>query len=461
MFPSTEFGHPNDISLSEACNSQNTEIDIATDDIQLPPLECAVDESIHNAMHQWNEYKSAQMEDSLSYMERIKLYRSIARCVFYKDMNPSSEDEEKPKASPSRLTVDCENPIEGVKTSDVQIKMRKKSFRRNVRKMERYQRIFGSLTDIRRLRAERCPSSRLQAFLQAYPPKYRVLQQKRSSANTATAETFFFARPDEPIKLGSAEHTSQATPVATYARRLHANRMSEIRQENRTENGEMIVWMDVLHPSKEPNKTQSFLVLGSQKLTSLIDQISCSMDQRFTKHKITSKMLYFGGSFYVDCRSHSTTNHVDYSLPIRKWIASRTSRKNRFGPPDGEVDNAPRSMEQTRFDELSLHQNLEGVFIHQGECEHFVLLRNVRMLHEYDTNASASFPMRLRNHLPKPLRNCLICKQFAAKFVCYEDRLATSEPMFFCDRCYKSAHCDPDTGDLLYNDFESFPFIQE
>ncbi|CCI40592.1 hypothetical protein ABG067_002929 [Albugo candida] len=458
LFPFVEIEHRTDTDLLKPNESQQLEIDIATDDIQLPPIERAVDNTIHDAMHQWNEYKSAQTEEPLSYMERIKLYRSIARCVFNRDMSLSSSDEEKPRASPSRPTVDAENPTEGLKTCIPQTKMKKRLSRRNIRKMERYQRIFSSLNDIYRLREERMPSPRLRAFLQTYPPKTRVLQQKRSSANTITAGSFFFARPDEEVKV---ESSTRAASVATLTRKLHAKCMSEHTHENRKDNGEMIIWMDVLHPSKEPNKTQSFLVLGSQSLTSLIDRISCSMDQRFIKHKCTSKMLYFGKTFYVDFRSRSESNHVDYSLPIRNWIDRRTSRESRFGHSDRETGNAPRSMDHTRFNELSLQHNLEGVFIHQGECEHLVLLRDVRMLHEYDTNALSSFPMRLRNHLPRPLRNCLICKQFAAKFVCYQDRLATSEPMFFCDHCFKSAHCNPDTEDLLYTDFEYLPFIQE
>jgi len=46
-----------------------------------------------------------------------------------------------------------------------------------------------------------------------------------------------------------------------------------------------------------------------------------------------------------------------------------------------------------------------------------------------------------------------------SSFVTYGDRLATEDPYFYCEHCYKPIHYDSD-GKLLYADFEVFPYYQ-
>lgn len=257
-------------------------------------------------------------------------------------------------------------------------------------------------------------------------------------ADTVTAMSFEFARPVPNIEREESENEEKYKIV------------------NVLMDKDPILWFDVLHPSKDPARTQSFLVRRSQKLSDLVDLIVCANDERLSDHARASKLVYFGQKMFVDRRAPGS---IDYSEQIIRWIQAKPERQAKFGL--FKDDNAtPQSLHTSTFADLELLVDVPGVYIHQGECEHLLRLRDARLPHELDAPLSNNlYPLRLPNQLSHTLRNCLICQNYSAKFVCYGDRLATVDPMFFCNRCYRAAHYDAN-GNLLYNDFLSFPFVQ-
>lgn len=263
-------------------------------------------------------------------------------------------------------------------------------------------------------------------------------------ADTDTAMCFEFARPMPDVhEHGDNDEGQQAK--------------DKVGKQAAPKDNDPILWFDVLHPSKDPAKTQSFLVRRSQRISELVDLIVCANDERLNEHAKASKLAYFGQTFFVDRRVRGS---LDYSEQILRWIRAKPERQAKFGAFT-DSDRARRSLHSSTFADLELHVDAPGVYIHQGECEHLLRLRDARLPHELDAPKSADiFPLRLPNPLNRPLRNCLICQNYSAKYVCYGDRMAVVDPMFFCNRCYRAAHYDA-SGNLLYNDFLSFPFVQD
>ncbi|KAK1937801.1 snRNA-activating protein complex subunit 3 [Phytophthora citrophthora] len=429
----------------DAIKVELSSIDISVDDILLPPLEKAVDDGIYRALRRWNEGDSALTDKALPYTERIKKYQRIATLALQPDSaldvlededdDETTESEEEQPEETSRAAI-----VAKEKAATAAVRQKRKERKKLQREIEaervRFEAVFEELDDIDELRAQRVPSERLQNFVDTFKIKKRRLVQKRSMANTVTSMSFEFARPVPDANDTKAEKVKEdGKPV----------------QDN-----DAVLWFDVLHPSKDPARTQSFLVRRSQRISELVDLFACANDERLGEHAKSSKLVYFGQKFFVDRRVPGT---LDYSKQIRRWIRAKPERQAKFGAAIG--GDRPRSLHSATFADLELHVDVPGVYIHQGECEHLLRLRDARLPHELDApKSSGIFPLRLPNPLNHPLRNCLICQHYSAKYVCYGDRLAVVDPMFFCNRCYRAAHYNSN-GKLLYDDFLSFSFVQD
>lgn len=435
------------LAHEDSGSGATADVDIEVDDLRLPPLEVAVENAIQTALQRWNSIESAKTEaTTLPYMERLQRYRALVRWLLY-------EDEDAPV--PKKLRV-------------------------------KYRELIKTLPELADLRAQRMPSDRLQQFVDTFPAKKRVSTQKRSAADTITTRSFAFARsnPKAPSEgneddddVGDNEPADKdqddaaaAAPKRLMGRSGYLSALAEsgraleqseteTREPTKFASDDPILWWDVLHPSKDPAKTQSFLVRLSQPLVALVDCIACANDERLHVHSKQSKLVYFNRQFYTDRRHQDSQDFVDYGLEIRSWISARPSRAGKYASSAG-LNTSSIAMETTRFADLTLQIDLPGVFVHQGECEHLLRLRDVRLPHELDDDALESFPMRLPNTLYRSLRNCFICQQYTAKHVCYGDRLSIADPMFFCERCYRAAHVDAD-GQLTYEDYAAFPYVQD
>lgn len=448
--------------LQTSQDNSSDGVDISTDDLALPPLEQAVDAAVYRALQRWNALEPAALEASLPYAQRLRRARAAARWALYEGSALSSDDESDEATSGRRKH-----------------RRRERSQRR---RQDQLLDVFATLPAAETLRAARAPSARLQEFAATFTPKTRALQQKRSMGDTKTHTCFEFARPApalEPVAAtgangGSTEGGDDTTQLrlqqerqdaaAAHARSTEQQNslllargidVAATPMDGQASDDELVLWLDVLHPSKDPAKTQSFLVRESQTLADVIDLVVCAFDQRLSDHARDSKLVYFGGRFYADRRRPEL---VDYANEIRAWVQASPSRRVKYG--DAAL-SASAALETTAFRDLPLQVDVPGVYIHQGECEHLLRLRDARLPHELDAPSSCdAFPLRLPNPLFRALRSCFICQQYSAKFVCYGDRLGISDPMFFCERCYRAAHFDRH-GALIYRDFQSFPYIQD
>ena len=94
------------------------------------------------------------------------------------------------------------------------------------------------------------------------------------------------------------------------------------------------------------------------------------------------------------------------------------------------------------------------LFCHQGDCEHLLTIRSVRLAHADDPRRAESYPLRTLDGR-RFRRKCSMCGVFEARHVTYGDRLAPCSPCFFCETCHDTLHLDA-KGAPLYDEYERY-----
>nr|KAF6487554.1 small nuclear RNA activating complex polypeptide 3 [Rousettus aegyptiacus] len=150
--------------------------------------------------------------------------------------------------------------------------------------------------------------------------------------------------------------------------------------------GELILSVNILYPvifhkHKEHKPYQTMLVLGSQKLTELRDSICCVSDlqiggefsstpdqapEHISKDIYKSAFFYFEGTFYNDKRYPECR---DLSRTIIEWSESHDRGYGKF---------QTAKMEDFTFNDLHIKLGFPYLYCHQGDCEHVVVITDIR-----------------------------------------------------------------------------------
>ncbi|KAM9137743.1 snRNA-activating protein complex subunit 3 isoform 4-T9 [Pangshura tecta] len=214
----------------------------------------------------------------------------------------------------------------------------------------------------------------------------------------------------------------------TYEMESHATGKRPKDPANLIEEGELFLTLNIFYPvifqkHKDHKPYQTVLVLGSQKLTELRDSISCVSDlqmggefsshpdqapEHISKDLYKSAFFYFEGVFYNDKRHPECR---DLSRTIIEWSESHDRGY-------GNLQTA--KMEDYTFNDLSIKIGFPYLFCHQGDCEHIIIITDIR-------------------------------------WVTNEDSLAPEDPCFFCDVCFRMLHYDAEGNKL--GEFLAYPYV--
>lgn len=213
---------------------------------------------------------------------------------------------------------------------------------------------------------------------------------------------------------------------------------------------EVVLSVAVLRRDKEggsKSRAQEFLVLGSQTLCLLKDVIYCLSNHTLGGQTRSSGYFLFENIFYNDMRN----DNIDYSAYIFDWAQTNDIPL--------AYNNQPfqrRKMEETKFSDLSISIGVPYTFVHQGDCTHTLVFTEIRQFRPFDCKNQHAYPLQVFQSKIRR-KKCQMCETFAARYVTYDDRLAPTNPCFFCDYCYIDFHYGSD-GTILYQDFEVFPY---
>ncbi|XP_029654412.1 snRNA-activating protein complex subunit 3 isoform X2 [Octopus sinensis] len=185
----------------------------------------------------------------------------------------------------------------------------------------------------------------------------------------------------------------------------------------------------------------AFAVLGQQKLTELRDRICCVNDLLVTGDysedpdldiNLCARDIFKAGYFFIEDIFYDDTRHADslkYSDEVIAWAAKSGTHYKSL------------PMEDTKFSDLSLRIGYPYVYMHQGNCEHLLVVSDIRMLHPHDSFNILDYPYLVKR--PSKKRTiCRICAFDSARWMTEGSFNSLEDPSFYCQVCFRSIHYD-------------------
>jgi snRNA-activating protein complex subunit 3 len=186
-------------------------------------------------------------------------------------------------------------------------------------------------------------------------------------------------------------------------------------------------------------------------LTALKDRIYCLSDHTLDGPTTPSSCFLFESTFYDDLRDQRA---VRYSDTIVEWVRN----ESRYAQP-GLDHYSARSMSDVCFNQLAIRLGSHYMYQHQGDCVHTLIITQIRMSHGCDITNLNAYPLKVYQCKTRR-KKCRVCDLYPAAYVTYGDKLASENPFFYCEECYRPMHYSYQ-GSLLYNDFQVYPYDHE
>ncbi|XP_037545966.1 snRNA-activating protein complex subunit 3 [Nematolebias whitei] len=256
-------------------------------------------------------------------------------------------------------------------------------------------------------------------------------------------------------------HKNRHDLYADELERLTVGRTPETQADVLPE-GELILTINVYYPAVfekfnyvRPHMT--LLMTGSHSLAELRDAICCVSDLHvsgefsqtpdmapdfISKDHFKSAFFFFEGVFYNDMRFAECQ---DISMTTIKW-----AKAHNF-PSFSQA-----KMEDTRFVDLTVKVGYPYLYCHQGDCEHLVIITDVRLVHGNDCLDKKLYPLLTHKHRSLT-RKCAVCHVFIGRWYTTNDEFAPSDPCVFCDKCFRMLHYDAQGNKL--GEFLAYPYV--
>jgi len=283
----------------------------------------------------------------------------------------------------------------------------------------------------------------------------------------------------DSVKSKGSKTSSEKIEMATSLKLVGApwkNKSLRSDEHRPVVHPEVILCVEIYQKKYGSVKSQELLVLGSQFLTDLRDNICCLTDKLMNVAGQHDHSGYFliEDTFYNNMRLRSAT---DYSKPILDWlqnssdevaekwdaITSGVLKKRQKDLLRGlNISNVPEfkseRMQTTRFSDLQFRPGAGYLYCHQGSCKHTIVIRDMRLIHQEDSQNQADYPLQTFQ-LQKRLQKCSVCQIYPATKMTVDDKWALNNPCYFCIKCYYLLHYKEDNT-LLYQ-HTVYDFIQE
>ncbi|WAR00236.1 SNPC3-like protein [Mya arenaria] len=191
---------------------------------------------------------------------------------------------------------------------------------------------------------------------------------------------------------------------------------------------------DQLYPSN------TLLVLGRQKLTDLRDVVRCVHDLAVAGDASENPD--------ADCQNYAKQYHEHVlSRLIRDWASD----------PDRQVGPfETQRMEETTFLDLTLRLGHPYLYLHQGDCEHLMVISDIKLLTKEHPQDVRDYPYLMKKY-QRVRTACRVCTKQAARWITYGSEFTPENPCFFCDVCFRSLHYDLNNKKI--GDFEAYRFF--
>ncbi|KAI3352383.1 hypothetical protein L3Q82_005349 [Scortum barcoo] len=226
--------------------------------------------------------------------------------------------------------------------------------------------------------------------------------------------------------------------------------------------GEVLLTINVYYPvlTEKFNYVRphmTLLMTGSHSLAELRDAICCVSDLQvcgefsntpdmapdfISKDHFKSAFFFFEGVFYNDMRFPECQ---DISMTTIEW-----AKAHNF-PPFSQA-----KMEDTLLVDLKVKVGFPYLYCHQGDCEHLVIITDIRLTHKNDCLDKKLYPLVTHKHRVVT-QKCAVCHVFIGRWFTTNDQFAPSDPCLFCDKCFRMLHYDAEGNKL--GDFLAYPYV--
>ena len=156
------------------------------------------------------------------------------------------------------------------------------------------------------------------------------------------------------------------------------------------------------NPANSNRKLQEVEILGSQTLVDFRDAIYCLSDfmqSRERDHqvevvntpskKMSPSMIYIDHVFYIDTRLQTIPDDYYHNL-IETWLTKKRVDRSTFR-------YETKTMQNVILDDIAIQLQQPYMLLHQDECEHMLLVKDIRLISPIEYKSKADFPRTTRN----------------------------------------------------------------
>jgi hypothetical protein len=205
---------------------------------------------------------------------------------------------------------------------------------------------------------------------------------KTSSLKCLNPHNILQLREKMPINYIAQTKTQDAVPNLSLDLSLNGPSVQPETPASTRNPPHAILVVDFCSAPKITARQQQFQFHTAQPLTALRDAFYCigdfltygqeSINQQVNSKttKLSSSYFLIENTFYNDMRSPEA---IDYSKPILQWLQD----ENRFLHSNLGLFQS-KKMNETLLEDLHLQLNKPYLFVHQGNCSHFIIFRELR-----------------------------------------------------------------------------------
>lgn len=172
----------------------------------------------------------------------------------------------------------------------------------------------------------------------------------------------------------------------------------------------------------------------------------------------TSSYFFINNTFYNDLRLPTSK---DLSKEIIDTQEKKLKRKmtEQEQPPDPSEYFKTQNMQDSKFEELEIAIGKPYLYRHQSSCDHLLIFNDIRLKDSSDFALDHIYPINIFQNRIKRKR-CDGCFLYFAKIMCFNDKMQSQDPSYFCEKCYVRLHFDNEDQVKVKN-FQVYPYIHE
>ncbi|ESK96582.1 snrna-activating protein complex subunit 3-like [Moniliophthora roreri MCA 2997] len=273
-------------------------------------------------------------------------------------------------------------------------------------------------------------------------PRKKIVQEAPLTSSTSVEE---LEQKLSMVKLASWKLTPEASLFIRAPKDSELNIYSEpIKAVGHDQPGEgeaiviFSVYNKVLWRPSMVSRASQHCILTSQTLGDLFESIPCLSNELPAEELEGSRVAGYGSSTQMKASNGCAIciEGMVYGDGLEeKDYADKLLQHVRSFKSSVELSKATTAIHDTPLKSLSLRINHPYWMLHEGNCEHFIVIDAIRLKHSSDP--SIGYPLTLHRE-PAALTPCACCSKTVAVWSIIGDERLGESPCLLCAWCWKN-----------------------